>query len=97
MHKVTQGRIFDTSSYEEVLCLSFTADNRYLLSSHRGGLLLIWNVVEGELYKEYILNSDMVAHRFTPDNQFLLSLFKNSQELSIWNNYIGKLSSTREP
>ena len=79
-----------------MLCLSFSADNKFLLSSHRGGALLIWSVVEGELYKHYTLGSEVIAHCFTPDNQFMLSLFKGQTELNVWNNYLGKVSSTRQ-
>lgn len=33
---------------------------------------------------------------FTEDNQFFLSVFKDSMEVNIWNNYIGKISSNRD-
>ena len=37
-----------------------------------------------------------MMHCFTPDNQFMLSIFKGGKEVNIWNNYLGKLSSSRE-
>ena len=37
----------------------------------------------------------MVAHCFTPDNQFMLSLYRNSREVCVWNNYLSKISSSR--
>jgi TRAP-type C4-dicarboxylate transport system permease small subunit len=33
---------------------------------------------------------------FTEDNQFFLSVFENEREINIWNNYLGKISSSRE-
>ena len=41
------------------------------------------------------MGRDMVAHCFTPDNQFMLSIFREEQEVCVWNNYLGKLSSNR--
>jgi hypothetical protein len=46
MHKISQGRIFSIESYGNVLWLSFTAENRFLLSSHKGGRLNIWSIVD---------------------------------------------------
>jgi hypothetical protein len=46
MLKISQGRIFSSEAYGEVLALSFTAENRFLLSSHRGGGLKIWSIVD---------------------------------------------------
>lgn len=76
MAKMTPCRVFSPEGHTHTLCLSFTADNRYLLSTHPGGALLIWNIVDSELYKSYNLASDLVFHAFTPDNQFLLSIFR---------------------
>jgi WD40 repeat protein len=76
MAKITQGRVFALEARGEVLCLSFTSDNRFLLSSHKGGLIVIWNIVDNELYKELqmIDHSDTLWHCFTPDNQFMISV-----------------------
>ena len=32
---------------------------------------------------------------FTPDNNYFLSVFKNSKEVNIWHNYIGKITTNR--
>lgn len=95
MAKMSQGRVFTLEDCLDTLCLSFTSDNRYLISTHSGGALLIWNIVDCELYKRYILESDMIFHSFTPDNQFMLSIYKSEREVNVWNNYIGKISSNR--
>lgn len=46
MAKMNQGRFFPLSSCEDVLCISFTADNKFLISSHPDSSLLIWNIVD---------------------------------------------------
>ena len=74
MAKVAQARTFKPADLSAVSCLSFTADNRFLVSSHQAGGLVIWSLVDGELYKRYSTRH-MIWHCFTPDNQFLLSIF----------------------
>jgi hypothetical protein len=37
----------------------------------------------------------VIWHSFTPDNQFLVSIFEGKREANVWNNYIGRLTSTR--
>lgn len=44
--KMAQGRFFPLSTCQDVLCISFTADNRFLISSHPDSTLLIWNIVD---------------------------------------------------
>jgi hypothetical protein len=46
MLKIAQGRVFPIGSYGLTLCLSFTAENRFLISSHRGGRLNIWSIID---------------------------------------------------
>jgi WD40 repeat protein len=81
MFKITQGRVLDSSNFEDVLCLSFTSDNRFLISSHLLGKLNIWSIVDNELYKSYTLcnHSNMIWHSFTPDNQFMVSVFEGNK------------------
>ena len=94
MGKLSQGRKFSCSS--EVLALSFTTDNKFLVSSHKGGKLHIWSIVDDELYKSYDLNGEeMIWHSFTPDNQFMVSIFSNKREANVWNNYLGRIMSSR--
>ena len=47
MNKVAPARIFDLKHHQPLLCLSFTSDNRFLLSSHTHGDLLVWSIVDG--------------------------------------------------
>jgi WD40 repeat protein len=98
MLKVTVGRVFALGDRSPVLCLSFTSDNRFLLSSHQSGLICIWNIMDNQLYKEYQLpeGRSLIWHTFTPDNQFLLSAHNNSTQADVWNNYIGKISTSRD-
>jgi len=46
MGKISQGRVFALEERSEVLCLSFTSDNKFLISSHNGGLIVIWSIVD---------------------------------------------------
>lgn len=74
--------------------MTFSSDNKYLLSSH-DNLLTIWSVVHNNMFKQFILSQNIISMQFTEDNQFFLSVFENEREINIWNNYIGKLSSNR--
>jgi hypothetical protein len=40
-------------------------------------------------------HSDILWHCFTPDNQFMVSVTRGRKEANVWNNYIGKVSSSR--
>ena len=79
MGKMIQGRVFPLVDVKNVICLSFTADNKFLVSSHEENVLLIWNIVDSELYKQFNLNSNLIYHCFTPDNQFMLSIYQNQK------------------
>ena len=57
--------------------------------------MLVWSVIDGELYKKFNLTKDITWHCFTPDNQFMLSVFEGQREANVWNNYIGRISSNR--
>ena len=37
----------------------------------------------------------MIWHCFTPDNQFMVSIFSNKREANVWNNYLGRITSSR--
>jgi WD40 repeat protein len=94
MGKLSQGRRFRCSS--EAIALSFTTDNRFLVSSHKNGKLNIWSIVDDELYKSYDLGGEeMIWHCFTPDNQFMVSIFRGKREANVWNNYLGRITSSR--
>lgn len=38
--------------------MAFTSDNKYLLSAHKyANSLLVWNIVDNELYKKFNINT----------------------------------------
>lgn len=96
MAKISQGRFFPLQQCQDVICLSFTADNKFLISSHPDQSLLIWNIIDSQLYKSYKLASNLLFHSFTPDNQFMVSIYEGQKEVNVWNNYLGKISSSRK-
>lgn len=64
MEKVQLAREFKLSHNEPVNCLTFSSDNKFLLSSHTKNLK-VWSVVHNNLFKEFILQNDIVNMRFT--------------------------------
>jgi WD40 repeat protein len=97
MEKIAQGRSFSLLNKPKTLCLAFTSDNKYLLSSHEQARVIVWSIIDNEVYKEYEIKTkqNIIWLCFTPDNQFMVSVFEKSRESNIWNNYIGKISSNR--
>lgn len=75
--------------------LCFSSDNRYLLSAHQDHIVLIWSILQSNLYKVVKLEGKIVDMNFTPDNGYLLSIFEGAKEINIWHNYIGKITSTQ--
>ena len=76
MRNLTLSRSFSKNK-DKLYCtkLCFTTDNKYLLSAHLDHKILIWSILQSDLYKIVQLESQIVDMSFTPDNAYFLSIF----------------------
>ncbi len=56
----------------------------------------VWSILQNNLYKNIKLQAKIVDMSFTPDNGYFMSVFEGAKEINIWNNYIGKITTSQD-